>query len=45
MISWLHRSGIAGWRNDLGTSPPLLVVLLLPSESSPLHDVPRLGAT
>ena len=37
----------------LGISPPLLLVLLvvllgvflLPSESSPLHDVPWLGAT
>ena len=33
----------------LGISPPLLVVLLvvllLPSESSPLHDLPWLGAT
>ena len=44
MIVWLHRSGISGWWNYLAISPSLLVVLLLPSDSS-LHDVPWLGAT
>ena len=28
----------------LGVSPSLLVVLLLPSDYSPLHDMPWLGA-
>ena len=44
MISRLHRSGISGWWNYLAISPSLLVVLLLPSESS-LHDGPWPGAT
>ena len=39
---------VAGYRDGgiiLAISPPLLVVLLLPSESSSLHYVPWLGAT
>ena len=39
---------VAGFRDGgiiLAISPSLLVVLLLPSESSSLHAVPRLGAT
>ena len=39
---------VAAYRDGgiiLGIPPSLLVVLLLPSESSPLHDVPWLRST